>query len=196
MENPVQSGGQFEKKAKRNARLAVWREKNRERLREYSRIYAKESRARDPEKARAARRVVMSKWRQNKREEIRARDRYAYSALTLDERRERARKTRETCRESIRRSARAWGQRNPHKKNAETAKRRARKKQAMPKTADSSAMAAIYRECKVISQRTGIPHEVDHIIPLQGRDVCGLHVPWNLQILPAIENRRKAARMI
>jgi hypothetical protein len=67
-------------------------------------------------------------------------------------------------------------------------------KQATPAWANRSAIQAIYREAARITKETGVPHHVDHIVPLRGKDVCGLHVENNLQILTAIENSRKGAR--
>lgn len=45
-----------------------------------------------------------------------------------------------------------------------------------------------------LTRRTGIVHEVDHIVPLQGENVCGLHVETNLRVITKAANREKSNR--
>lgn len=52
-------------------------------------------------------------------------------------------------------------------------------------------ITAIYRQCREITKSTGVKHEVDHIVPLRGKCVSGLHVPWNLRIVTRHENATK-----
>ena len=70
-------------------------------------------------------------------------------------------------------------------------KRRIAKQQAFVQWANKLKINEIYKECKRITLSSNIKHNVDHIIPLQGKLVCGLHCEDNLQIITAIENQSK-----
>jgi hypothetical protein len=85
---------------------------------------------------------------------------------------------------------------NPHLKNVNTAKRRAQKLQATPPWADTAAIKAIYEQASFMSKVLGEKQHVDHIIPLQGKKVCGLHVAANLQILSATDNLKKSNKLL
>lgn len=69
--------------------------------------------------------------------------------------------------------------------------RRAAKMQRTPAWVDQGALIELYRQAQALTEATGSPHHVDHIVPLRGRTVSGLHVPWNLRVVPASKNLRK-----
>lgn len=88
----------------------------------------------------------------------------------------------------------------PHRKAAHNEASRRRKmylKQATPSwltELDTLVIKEIYHLAQLRSTMLGITYHVDHVIPLKGKDVCGLHVPSNLQLLPAKVNVSKGNR--
>jgi hypothetical protein len=100
-------------------------------------------------------------------------------------------------RESILSYKKSYNRVNRDKRNAIEAKRHAEKLKRTPDWLTKEHLEGIkgfYWLAKDLHSITGETYHVDHIIPLQGENISGLHVPWNLQILPADVNIAKGNR--
>lgn len=84
-----------------------------------------------------------------------------------------------------------WNRENRAYKTAHTAQYRLSKEQRTPAWADLSKILEFYKESRRLTLETGIIHHVDHIIPLHGKNVSGLHVETNLQVITATQNISK-----
>ena len=94
---------------------------------------------------------------------------------------------------------RDWAKRNPAKTNAKGMKRYTSKMRRTPPWLTKEhykEMQAMYIRAKIAEDFTGQKWHVDHIVPLQGKNVSGLHVPWNLQIMPASKNISKGNKHV
>lgn len=112
---------------------------------------------------------------------------------------ERDKKYRDNNRERISRYNSQYRTNYPDRVTAKDANRRSKKIKASPNWLsknDKQMIKDIYKQCKYLSETTGVLHHVDHIVPLNSKIVCGLHVPWNLQILTAEKNLLKGNKLL
>lgn len=98
---------------------------------------------------------------------------------------------------AIRAQQREYRSLNAGAERAKTQMYRLRKERATPpwlSEEQKKAIVAVYelaRDCRAVS---GQDYHVDHVVPIKGKGVCGLHVPWNLQVLPQDVNDAKGAK--
>lgn len=97
-------------------------------------------------------------------------------------------------RDKINARGREWKKANKAKVQCDTRMRQARKAKATPSWADKQEIQYYYNLAVYFTEMSGgfVKYHVDHIVPLRGKDVCGLHVQNNLQVLKSVDNLRKS----
>ena len=124
---------------------------------------------------------LLSDWYAKNREKDLANSKLAYQANAED------RKAKQ----------RLWSKTNRGTANALGRKYKLKKINATPKWLSESQLLHIkckYQLAAMLNIHGVEPWHVDHIVPIRGKDVCGLHVPWNLRVIPAKENMTKGNR--
>ena len=100
---------------------------------------------------------------------------------------------RKQNKEKIHNFRKEWLEKNPGKSIVYIAKRRSAKLLRTPKWLNSGhffEIESVYKYCDSL-RKIGLNYEVDHIVPLRGKFVSGLNVPWNLQVISMTDNRSK-----
>jgi hypothetical protein len=130
--------------------------------------------------------IIASKqkrWREAHIDEVRVKDRVHAQVF------------RNANKELIKIRKKTYAQNNTDIINTNVAKRKAAKLQRIPKwttETDLWMIKEIYALSALRTKLTGVLWHVDHILPLQGEIVSGLHTPFNMQVIPAIENIKKS----
>lgn len=139
----------------------------------------------------------MKQWRADNAEEVKAKKAETYAA-NADEVKAKVLAYRQNNKAKIKIASRLRYLETKVAMRPARAQNAASRKKRTPKwltDTDRKTMIEIYEKCAYLTKTTGVKHEVDHILPLQGEYVSGLHVPANLQVLTQFENRSKGNRV-
>lgn len=173
-----------------NSSYKNYREKNKEKVKNSQRKCI----SKNPDKYKEMRKLskLKNKQRNSDRDKL-------YRQINIEKFKEKERLYRIENAEKIKKSKSEYKKRNRGKINAATAKRWTSKLKATPKWITKEHLVEIenlYIEAKRLESIDSIPRHVDHIIPLQGKIVSGLHVPWNLAITTAEDNIKKGNKLL
>lgn len=164
--------------------MSSWYEKNKEKHKANRRLYYIKNKDRQKSTSKA--------WRESNPDAQRAYSKKYYENNKnkyLEKRPQYWATTYKNNSEKIKKYRKEYYENNKHRYRANCAKRKAAKLQQTPKWADLKAIAEFYKNCPE-------GYHVDHIIPLQGKNVRGLHTLENLQYLPAVENQKKYNKIV
>lgn len=171
------------------ASIRACRKKNPKKYNDYSNKWKKTN----PDKRRASERIQRKKDpKKHRARKYRWRDNNLEKAIAINK------KSRIKHKKKRNAETKQWQKNNPDKCNANNAKRHAAKLKRTPPWLEDKhwdKITEFYMLAKELQWLSEDRLWVDHIVPLQGENVSGLHVPWNLQILPRKMNISKGNRM-
>lgn len=159
-------------------RVKAWRAENPERVKEHQTAYA------------AAHPEVLAAKTKRYRERHLVKKREADCAVSA--------RYRAANKEKVSAAKKAYAQSNKHKVNASVARREAAKVQRTPVWLTEDEHWMIEQAYELAALRTklfGVAWHVDHVLPLRGKTVSGLHTPYNMQVILGSENCRKGNRV-
>ena len=140
--------------------------------------------------SKAHRRTNMAKVRVERADELKARKKAEYHRNKEKNKPKRKQYNIDNA-ERLRAIALQYSKENPEVRREISATRRARKRNATPPWLTKEMRAeikAMHAEANALKAQLGVRFDVDHIVPLDGRHVSGLHVPWNMRVITHAEN--------
>lgn len=166
-------------KANRNDYLKEYNLKNKEKIKQSKRLYYLKNQKKLNE--------YHKEYYLNNKDNIKEYSKL-YRLNNKDKVKESKRLSRLKNKDKVKETKRLYHLKKPHIKNTANAKRRASKINATPKFSNPEKIKLIYKNCPK-------GFHVDHIIPLNSKFVCGLHVEWNLQYLTQSANSFKSNKL-